>query len=313
MAATRVYIQNSNPVQDPWQRIATLRIETVATSIETARSTFGPFRCNRFGLAWIVDGGGTTALDQSSIDTRPGTVLLMQPGMVLRHDWGPRRSFQSFIVFDFEDLEPGWPRLSAWPLFRHLDPREFIFSLWRYVIAAEHGDGARSATVHPCVELLLRMFLTGRTAELAATSAVFSEPVERAISFLQARFHARPDTDVKLDQVARHARVSVQHLCRLFKREIGASPMECLRLMRVELAASLLERQGIALAEIAERLGYSSAFHLSRTFKQLYGVTPRDYRTAFNAGLTTRPGGLVFRHHRLRRYLYERAPGKIHI
>jgi AraC family transcriptional regulator len=298
-------------VQDPWQRIATLRIDTVATSIETARSTFGPFPCNRFGLAWIVDGGGTTWLDETCITTRPGTVLLMRPGMILRHDWGPRRSFQSFIVFDFDGSEPSGPKVTSWPLVRHLDPGDFIFSLWRYVIAAEHGDGARSAAVHPGVELLLRMFLTGKTAELAATSPVLSEPVERALAFLQARFHSRPDTDVKLDQVARHAQVSVQHLCRLFKREIGASPMECLRLMRIELAASLLEREDMGLAAIAERLGYSSAFHLSRNFKQRYGVAPRDYRAAFNAGLTARPGGLVFRHHRLRRYLYERGPGQV--
>jgi AraC-like DNA-binding protein len=298
-------------VQDPWQPLATLRIETVSTCIELPRSTFGPFTCNRYGLAWIVEGGGMTGLDQTQIATRPGTVLLMRPGMVLRHDWGSHRSFQSFVVFDFESLEPGWPKVASWPLFRHLDPGEFIFSLWRYVIAGEHGGGARSATVHPGVELLLRMFLTGRTAELAEASPVLSAPVERALAYLQARFHARPNADVQLEQVAQQARVSVQHLCRLFKREIGASPMECLRLLRVELAASLLERQELTLAAIAERLGYSSQFHLSKSFKQHYGVTPRDHRAAFAAGLSTRQGGLLFRHHRLRRYLYERAPGEV--
>ena len=46
-------------------RDTTLRVDTVATCIETERSTFGPFCCNRYGLAWIVDGGGTTWLDQN--------------------------------------------------------------------------------------------------------------------------------------------------------------------------------------------------------------------------------------------------------
>jgi AraC-like DNA-binding protein len=231
--------------------------------------------------------------------------------MVLRHDWGPRRSFQSFVVFDLETLDPSWPNVASWSLFRHLDPGEFIFSLWRYVIASEHGDGVRSATVYPGVELLLRMFLTGKTSELARTSPIVSAPVERALTFLQARFRAQANTSVRLQEVAREARVSVQHLCRLFKREIGASPMECLRLMRVELAASLIERQQLNLAAIADRLGYSSQFHLSRCFKQHYGVAPSDHRTAFAAGLSTRQGGLLFRHHRLRRYLYERAPGQV--
>jgi AraC-like DNA-binding protein len=298
-------------VVHPWQALVTLRIDTVATTIELARSTFGPFRCNRYALAWIVDGGGTTWLDQTAIGTRPGSVLLMRPDMLLRHDWGTRRSVQSYLVFDFDGLAPGWPKLTSWPLFRHLDPGEFIFSLWRYVLAAEQGDGARSATLQPGVELLLRMFLTGKTAELAATSPSLSDAVERALAFIQTRFQARPDADLRLEQVARHARISVQHLCRLFKRELGSSPMECLRLLRVEGTASLLERQDLNLATIADRVGYSSQFHLSRSFKQHYGVTPSQYREAFAAGLATRQGGLAFRHHRLRRYLYERAPGKI--
>jgi AraC-like DNA-binding protein len=296
---------------DRWRLLASLRIDTVATSIELARSTFGPFRCNRYGLAWIIDGGGSTRLDQTTIATRPGSVLLMRPGMVLRHDWGPRRSLQSFVVFDFDRLEPGWPSVASWPLFRHLDPGEFIFSLWRYVIASEQGDSDRSATVQPAVELLIRMFLTGNTAELAATSQSLSAPVERALGFLQSQFRARPDVAIRLAQVARQSRVSVQHLCRLFQRELGASPMECLRLLRVELAASLLEREALSLAAIADRIGYSSQFHLSRSFKQHYGVTPSEYREAFAAGRATRQGGLPFRYHRLRRYLYERAPGEV--
>src|SRR5690349_2449292 len=162
-----------------------------------ARSTFGPFRCNRYALAWIVDGGGTTGLDQDAIATGPGSVLLMRPGMVLRHDWGTRRSFQSYVVFDFDRVAPGWPKVASWPLFRHLDPSEFIFSLWRYVIAAEQADGVRSATVQPGVELLLRMFLTGKTAELAATSPSLSDAVERALAFIQSRFQARPDADIR--------------------------------------------------------------------------------------------------------------------
>ena len=67
----------------------------------------------------------------------------------------------------------------------------------------------------------------------------------------------------------------------------------------------------VSPAAIADRVGYSSQFHLSRSFKQHYGVTPRDYRAAFAAGVATRQGGLPFRHHRLRRYLGERAPGKV--
>ncbi len=294
-----------------WQNLEGLRIDTVATSLETANSTFGPFRCNRYGLTWIVEGGGTTWLDRTGIVTQPGTIILMRPGMVLRHDWGKRRSFQSFIVFDFDALGRGWPAIADWPLYRQLEPGEFAFSLFRYVIAGEHTEAERACTVYPAVELLLQMFLSGKTSEHASTSPALSPPVERALGFIQARLQARADAPVSLPQVARQAHVTIQHLCRLFKRELGASPMQCVRLMRIELAATLLERTENTLSEVAERLGYSSQFHLSKNFKEHYGVAPSEYRKAFHSGLIARPGGLLFRHHPLRRYLYERAPGKI--
>ncbi len=294
-----------------WQPLRGLRIDTVATSLETAHSTFGPFRCDRYGLTWIVEGGGTTWLDRTGTITQPGTMLLMRPGMILRHDWGKQRTFQSFVVFDFDEVGAGWPAVAGWPLFKHLAPDEFVFSLFRYVIAGEHTDAERASTVYPAVELLLQMFLSGKTSALATTSPALSPPVERALDFIQSNLQARADASVSLPQVARHAHVTIQHLCRLFKRELGASPMQCARLLRIELAATLLERTDDTLSEIAERLGYSSQFHLSKNFKHHYGMPPSDYRRSFSAGLTSRPGGLLFRHHPLRRYLYERAPGKI--
>jgi AraC-like DNA-binding protein len=81
--------------------------------------------------------------------------------------------------------------------------------------------------------------------------------------------------------------------------------------LRVEQAAGVLERSDKPLAQIAESFGYSSAFHFSRVFKQIYGVPPSEYRRAFLAGRATRPGGLAFRHHRLRHYLHESGPGRV--
>lgn len=46
---------------------------------------------------------------------------------------------------------------------------------------------------------------------------------------------------------------------------------------RTELVKQII-RQGYELEEIADRLGYSSAAHLSNQFKQITGETPRDYK-----------------------------------
>ncbi len=296
-----------------------LEVITVASSFESPGSTFGPFLLDRYALTWIVEGGGTTTLDGEPHATTPGTILSMLPGMTLRHDWGSARSFQAFIVFDFSSLPKDFPAPAQWPRRRQLSGDETFLELWRFLLAMEQTGlsaargqdrAARAAIVIQSLELLLRMFVSGVVDGQGRTSAALPRAVERALDFMLDRV-ARGKVRFDLQAVARAAGVTPQHLCRAFRRELDASPIECAHLMRVEHAASVLERTDQTLAEVAERFGYSSAFHFSRVFKQVYGLPPSDYRRAFMAGRASRPGGLVFRHHRLRRYIYEAGPGRV--
>jgi AraC-like DNA-binding protein len=233
----------------------------------------------------------------------------MLPGMSLRHDWGAARSFQSFIVFELPSLPEGVPNPKTWPRVRQLNGDEPFIELWRYLIAVQHVPHAR-ATLATGVELLLRMFISGLVDGQARTTPALPRAVERALDFMLARL-SRGDTRFDLGSVARAAGVTSQHLCRLFRRELGESPIGCGQLLRIERAAGVLERSDKTLAEIAEAFGYSSAFHFSRVFKKIYGVPPGQYRRAFVAGKASRPGGLAFRHHRLRHYLHESGPGRV--
>lgn len=285
-----------------------LRVLRLDSTFESPQSTFGPFLLNRYSLAWIVEGGGVTSLDDDAIVTSPGTVLSMLPAMSLRHDWGKARSFQSFIVFDLDELPNDVPHPKTWPRARQLGGDESFLALWRYVLSLQHAPEVE-AIVTNGVELLLRMFVSGLVDGRARTSPSLPRAVERALDFMSARL-SRTDGHFDLDAVARAAGVTPQHLCRLFRRELDETPISCGQLMRLERATGVLERSQETLAQIAESFGYSSPFHFSRVFKQVYGVPPSDYRRAFQSGGNTRPGGLVFRHHRLRRYLYESGPGR---
>jgi len=298
-------------MMDPlWGTLPSLTIQTVSTSFEMAQSTYGPFLLNQHALTWIVEGGGTTILGDDVHETRAGTVLCMTPGVELRHDWGARRSFQTFIVFDPGRLPRGWPSASSWIRQRDLSGQESFFDLWRFVLGSYHAGKSEGGLLERSVELLFRMYLTGNLGGNSSLSSDLPRAVERALDFMLGRSKTR-ERKPRLDEVAHAARVSAPHLCRLFREELDVSPLECAEMLRVERAAGLLERTDQTLAEIASELVYSSAFHFSKNFKRVYGVPPSDYRQAFRLGLATRPGGVVFRHHRMRSYLYERGPGRV--
>jgi AraC-like DNA-binding protein len=63
-----------------------------------------------------------------------------------------------------------------------------------------------------------------------------------------------------------------------FRTLVGESPMAYVAQTRLAVAATLLDHDGPALAEVARRTGFSSASSLSRAFKRQFGLSPGAYR-----------------------------------
>ena len=65
-----------------------------------------------------------------------------------------------------------------------------------------------------------------------------------------------------------------------FTRTVGSAPMEYLLAWRMAVARDLLRRHELALAEVAERVGYSSASTFSTAFSRHVGKPPSQYARA---------------------------------
>jgi len=64
-------------------------------------------------------------------------------------------------------------------------------------------------------------------------------------------------------------------------REEGASISRFVQGQRVELAQGVLrdpERQGLSVAEVAARCGFTSQSHFGRVFRERVGMTPLQWR-----------------------------------
>jgi AraC family transcriptional regulator len=84
--------------------------------------------------------------------------------------------------------------------------------------------------------------------------------------------------DIKLADLAQLLRMSQFHFCRLFKQSIGKTPHQYLIQQRVERSKQLLQRQDIAIGDVALQCGFNSHSHLGKWFRKLIGITPKSYR-----------------------------------
>ena len=60
--------------------------------------------------------------------------------------------------------------------------------------------------------------------------------------------------------------------------------MEYLQQVRLRRACQLLSTTGLTVAQISDRLDYSSPFHFSSAFKRCFGISPSDYRRYLCSG-----------------------------
>lgn len=82
-----------------------------------------------------------------------------------------------------------------------------------------------------------------------------------------------------LEEMARLANISPEHLRRLCWENFGRSPGRQLTAMRMARAAHELVTTQRKIEAIARDVGYSNPFTFSNTFKRLTGFRPSEYRT----------------------------------
>jgi AraC family transcriptional regulator len=91
---------------------------------------------------------------------------------------------------------------------------------------------------------------------------------------------ARLSEDIKVDELATEARLSLFHFARMFKQSVGMPPRVYLTRLRLEKACELLEMTDLSITEIAQEVGYSSNQVFARVFLKHRRMSPSDYRRA---------------------------------
>jgi AraC family transcriptional regulator len=91
-----------------------------------------------------------------------------------------------------------------------------------------------------------------------------------------------PEDEHSLEEMAAGAGVTPSHFCRIFKKANGVSPHQYVVKARIDRARDLLSQSATPVAQIADRLGFTSQSHFTRAFRLHTGRTPSDFRRATN-------------------------------
>ena len=83
-----------------------------------------------------------------------------------------------------------------------------------------------------------------------------------------------------VEELAAEVGFSLNHFIRAFREATGTTPHQHVMALRQQRALALLGKPDLAVADVADLLGYSSPGYFGTVFRQKLGVTPGEYREA---------------------------------
>lgn len=84
--------------------------------------------------------------------------------------------------------------------------------------------------------------------------------------------------ELSLEEMAQSVNLSSSRLRHLFKTEVGISPAQYLKTLRMQKAKDLIETTFLNMKQIMNRIGVGDKRHFAKDFKKIYGLTPAQYR-----------------------------------
>ena len=227
-------------------------------------------------LVYIKDGSWEIEQDGVSMQVHPGDVILLTAG---HHHGGSvrcadtvRTMFVHFTVADGDVCGESADESARFmiPALMHTERGSHISELFERMITAYWDKSAHAQRrADAYLTLLLSEISAEATQEKWQASA--SEMIKRLIMMMRAeqtRFYT-------VEELAKRIAVSERTLHSWFSKETGETPHAWQLRTKLEAARHIMMTDhGVRLKEVAARLGFCDEYHLSRAYKQHYGIAP---------------------------------------
>lgn len=104
------------------------------------------------------------------------------------------------------------------------------------------------------------------------------ETRDERITHVLNYIHTHIEKSITLEELANQAHVSKDHLIRMFKNQLGCTPIRYINQKKIEKAQLLILVNKRSLKNVAYSLGFDNMPYFNRLFKQTTGETPSAYR-----------------------------------
>jgi AraC family transcriptional regulator len=222
--------------------------------------------------------------DAQRATMRPGNFILLNRGAQQRSiAWSGTREtvYIRFAARQVQRLLPHLAQgehLTVTPQYAASDPQ--VLRLAKCMFDEVRDGCPTGAAYGESLSLALGSYVFGRYSAHKALSPNGSTLTRAKMAEITNYVQANLGRDVTLVELAGVVGLSPHYFLHVFKKSFGVTPHHYLLRERVEQAKRLLKRDGCAISDVGQLLGFSDQSHFTATFRRVTGTTPRRYRNA---------------------------------
>lgn len=241
---------------------------------------------NELELFYVYAGTGQYMVDNRLYPIREGDIVICNAGVLHGEEPSLVRQIHSYSVamtgVQVEGLPPNCliddktrPVVSCGQLSRQVGPlMQMLYMLSADLVHLRDVCSGLAGSMLLLTQALLRSRAHNEQLDELEQPSVLAHRVRRYLD----EHHTEQLT---LRMVAARLHVSEYYLAHVFKQEFGIPPMQYVMKRRIGEAQELLMNTNLPVAEVADRLGYSSVCHFNAMFKKNVGMPPGRFRQSF--------------------------------
>ena len=121
---------------------------------------------------------------------------------------------------------------------------------------------------------LLCSHLPAKGAQASEKAHRDGERIKQMLRFVQTNYAE----EITVADIAKAAMISESECLRCFRGTIGVPPIQYVKRYRIQKAAELLSATDLKISEIGEQCGFQDISYFTRSFREIKGMTPGEYR-----------------------------------
>lgn len=246
--------------------------------------SFGPAARNHYLFHYVISGTGKLFAYDKNGETKEYSIKSMQGFMIFpdqitmyvadkdlpwEYVWVEFDGLRAKAVVETAGFSLDQPIYKA----RSKELREEMMKEMNYI--AENGSSSPFDLIGHLYLFIDHLTRSTDGVKVHHSSKLRDFYIHEAIEFVEHNFQ----NDISVEDIADVCGLNRSYFGKIFKEALGKSPQEFLLNYRMVKAAELLKLTKLSVGDISSAVGYGNQLHFSRAFKNIYGVSPKKWRT----------------------------------